>query len=67
MLSAEKLEQYRCMSPCERWREVEILMELGWQTLRALPEAERQRRMDILRDQHEASDRVLIARLRLAR
>ena len=64
VLSAEKLEAYSHMTPRERWREVELLLELGWQTLQALPVPERQRRLEILRAQHQSSDRALLAGLR---
>lgn len=63
MLSREKLEAYRKMSPEERWKEVEELMTLAWRGLLELPEEERERRQRILREEHEASDRILLEHL----
>jgi hypothetical protein len=52
------------MTPEERWREVEELMTLAWRALLELPEEERQRRLKVIREEHEESDRVLLAELR---
>jgi hypothetical protein len=64
MLSERKLEAYRRMTPGDRWREVEELMTLAWRSLLELPEEERQRRLEIIREEHEASDRIILERLR---
>jgi len=64
MLSPERIQAYRRMSPEERWRQVEELMTLAWRTLRALPREERERRLAVVRAEHEASDAALLARLR---
>ena len=64
MLSPERIQAYRSMSPEERWREVEELMTLAWRTLRALPREQRERRLALIRAEHEASDAVLLARSR---
>lgn len=64
MLSEAKLEAYRRMTPEERWREVEELMQLAWQDLLALPEAERNRRPAIVHEEHDRSDEILLAALR---
>jgi hypothetical protein len=64
MLSAEKLEAYRRMTPEERWREVEELMTLAWRDLCALPPEERERRLAIIRQEHEESDAIMIEHLR---
>lgn len=64
MLSARKLEEYRRMAPGDRWREVEELMTLAWRSLLDLPPGERQRRLDMIREEHEASDRIIIEHLR---
>ena len=63
MLSQRKLEAYRKMTPEERWREVEELMTLAWRSLLELPEDERQRRLKVIREEHEASDRILLEHL----
>ena len=64
MLSEARIEAYRLMTPEERWREVEELMTLAWRDLQALPEEERNRRLAIIREEHEESDRILIEHLR---
>jgi hypothetical protein len=64
MLSEAKIEAYRRMTPEERWREVDELMTLAWRALLELPEEERQRRLAIIREEHEISDRILLERLR---
>ncbi|MBI3267805.1 MAG: hypothetical protein HYZ53_02190 [Planctomycetes bacterium] len=64
MLSEVKLNAYRRMTPEQRWREVEELMQIAWQDLLALPEEERNRRLAIVRAEHDQSDAVLLARLR---
>lgn len=64
MLSQEKLEAYRRMTPEERWREVEELMTVAWRTLLELPIEERNRRLEIIRQDHEASDAIMLERLR---
>ena len=40
MLSKERIERYRRMTPEERWREVEELMTLAWRSLLELPVGE---------------------------
>ncbi|MBI2933091.1 MAG: hypothetical protein HYY16_15715 [Planctomycetes bacterium] len=64
MLSAEKIQAYRAMTPEERWREVEELMSLAWRTLCELPDEERRRRLEIIREEHEASDAIMLEHLR---
>jgi hypothetical protein len=64
MLSPERIQAYRRMTPEERWREVEELMTLAWRTLRELSPEERERRLALLREEHEASDAVLLEHLR---
>ncbi len=64
MLSEERLAAYRKMTPDERWREVEELMTLAWRSLLELPLEERNRRLEIIRREHEESDAVLIAHLK---
>ena len=64
MLSDAKIEAYRRMTPEERWREVEELMTLAWRTLLAMPEEERNRRLALIREEHEESDAIILAKLR---
>ncbi len=64
MLSNSKIEAYRRMSPGERWREVEELMSLAWRTLQALPDDELQRRVQVIRNEHDLSDAIILERLR---
>jgi hypothetical protein len=67
MLSAERLEAYRRMTSEERWREVEALMTLAWRDLLARPQAERDRILALIREEHEASDALMLEGLRRAR
>jgi hypothetical protein len=46
------------MSPEERWREVEELMTIAWRALRELPEEERRRRLEVIRQEHDQSDAI---------
>lgn len=64
MISREKIEQYRRMTPEERWKETEELMTLAWRALRALPREERERRLEVIRSEHEESDAILLEHLR---
>jgi hypothetical protein len=64
MLDEQRLERYRRMTPDERWSEVEELMTLAWRSLLELPEEERQRRLDLIREEHELSDAIILAHLR---
>lgn len=64
MLSDARIDAYRRMTPEERWREVEELMTFAWRSLLALPEEERERRLALIREEHEASDAILLERLR---
>lgn len=59
MLSTERLERYRRMTPEQRWAEVELLMDDAWRALQALPADERERRLAYVRAQHDASDRIV--------
>jgi hypothetical protein len=64
VLSPERIERYRRMTPRERWREVEELMTLAWRDLRSRPAAERARILAYVREEHEKSDEVLLEALR---
>jgi hypothetical protein len=67
MLSPERIEAYRRMSPEERWREVEELMTVAWRDLKARPRDERERILAVIREEHELSDAVMLEGLRRAR
>ena len=67
MLSEEKIEAYRRMTPEERWREVEELMSFAWRTLLELPLKERNRRLTIIREEHDRSDEIWLGHLRRLR
>ncbi|MCI0339697.1 MAG: hypothetical protein L0216_00865 [Planctomycetales bacterium] len=64
MLSRKKIEMYRRMTPEERWVEVEALMTDAWRALLELPEADRQRRLARIREEHERSNAALLEHLR---
>lgn len=64
MLSPERIEAYRKMSPEERWREVEALMTLAWRMLKQLPHEEVARRLAIDQQQHDEADEIVLEHLR---
>jgi hypothetical protein len=64
MLDEQRLERYRRMTPEERLREVEELMTFAWRSLLELSDEERQRRLDLVREEHELSDAIILAHLR---
>ena len=64
MLDQSRIDHYRRMTPEERWRETEELMTLAWRSLLELPEDERRRRLDLVREEHEQSDAILLEHLR---
>jgi hypothetical protein len=64
VLSEEQIELYRRMSIEERWRIVEELMTLAWRALLELPYEERERRLQIAREEHDAGCRALAEALR---
>jgi hypothetical protein len=64
MLSREQIEAYRRMSQEERWREVEALMTLAWESLKALPPEEVERRLREDERRHDEADEVMREHLR---
>jgi hypothetical protein len=54
MLSKERLEAYRRMTPAEKWAETMELIDYGWQMLMTLPPEERERRLEIMRRERQA-------------
>jgi len=53
VLSKERLEAYRKMTPAQRWAETLALFEYGWEILMRLPPEERERRLDIARRERQ--------------
>ena len=64
MLSDAKIDSYRRMTPEERWREVEELMTLAWRSLLELTPEDRERRLAVIREEHETSDGIILEHLR---
>lgn len=59
VLGPERLARYRQMTPAQRWAEVEALMDDAWRALQALPANERERRLALVRAQHDAGNRIV--------
>ncbi len=59
MLSEGQIRLYRRMSVEERWRLTEELMTVTWRALLELPHEERERRLRLAREEHEASNQAL--------
>ena len=53
MQSKESIEQYRRMTPAEKWEVTKSLLDYGWEMLLALPPEERERRLEIMRREHQ--------------
>lgn len=64
MLDDAQIEAYRNMTPEERWRITEELMDIAWAAMLDLPEGERNRRLRIIEEEHDRSDAIMIAHLR---
>jgi hypothetical protein len=64
MLSDAQIDAYRRMTPDERWRIVEELMTLAWRSLLELPPDERERRLALIREEHDASNAAILEFLR---
>lgn len=59
VLSKERLEAYRRMTPAQKWQETLLLLDYGWEMLLRLPYEERERRLAIMRrERQEVNDRV---------
>ena len=54
MISKERLEAYRRMTPGERWALTLDLLDYGWEMLLRLPPEERERRLCIMRRERQA-------------
>ncbi|MBI4600729.1 MAG: hypothetical protein HY721_02100 [Planctomycetes bacterium] len=59
MLSEEQLALYRRMSIEERWKITEELMRFTWEALLEMPFEERERRLQLAREEHELSSRAM--------
>jgi hypothetical protein len=59
VLSKERLEAYRRMTPAERWAEALRLLDYGWEMLLRLPDEEVTRRLEAARrERQRINDRV---------
>ena len=56
MLSKERLEAYRRMTPAQKWAETLALADYGWQMLLRLAPEERERRLEIMRREHQPTN-----------
>ncbi len=54
MLSKERLEAYRKMTPQQKWAETRELIESVWAILSSLPPEERERRLELMRRERQA-------------
>ena len=59
VLSEEQVRLYRRMSVQERWALTEELMTVTWRALLELPFEERERRLRLAREEHEAGNQAL--------
>jgi hypothetical protein len=59
MLSREQILLYRRMTVEERWKVTEELMTLAWRALLELPQEDRERRLRLAREEHDAGCRAL--------
>ena len=64
VLDERRIERYRAMTAEERWREVDELMTVAWRALLELSPEERERRLAVIREEHEESDRAMLQHLR---
>jgi hypothetical protein len=64
MLSEERLEAYRKMTPAQKWEETMMLLDFGWEILLSLPQEERERRLEIMRREHEESNDAIVRALK---
>jgi len=59
VLSKERLDAYRRMTPAERWTETLHLLDYGWEMLLRLPHEEVARRLEAARrERQRVNDRV---------
>ena len=64
MLSERQIEAYRRMSVEERWKIVEELSASAWEALLELPWEERERRLEIAREEHRLSNDAMLRRMK---
>lgn len=64
MLSEEQLEAYRRMTPAQKWEETMMLLDFGWEILMSLPAEERERRIEIMRREHQESNDAIVRALK---
>jgi hypothetical protein len=59
----KRAEEFRCLPPEERWREIAAMMAFGWRMVRSSPRrAEIERRMDEQERDWQRIQRELFAR-----
>jgi len=64
MLSKERLEAYRRMTPAQKWAETVELIEGGWRMLLSLPPDERERRLEIMRREKQTANDAVVKALK---
>lgn len=64
MLSAQQIDAYRRMTVAERWKVVEELSSSAWEALLELPHAERERRLEVAREEHRLSNDAMLRRMK---
>lgn len=55
MQSKEQLEYYKRISPQEKWQMISMMNEFAWKTLQQLPPEELEKRLKVMRYQHDES------------
>ncbi len=63
MMSRETIRRFQRMTPAERFEIARVLQEEAWEQLMSLPEAERERRWQIIRRQHDQLGERLLSHL----
>lgn len=64
MIGRERLEMYRKMTPEERWREVREMMRSSWEWLLRLPPEDLDKRLALIRRQHDEGNELIAKKLR---
>jgi hypothetical protein len=63
-MSRETIRRFQRMTPAERFEIARALQEEAWEQLESLPEAERERRWQIIRRMHDQFGERVLAHLR---
>lgn len=64
MPSPERVEAVRRMSPQEDWDEFRSILDAGWEALMSLPPEERERQLELMRQEHQAGNDAIVEALR---